>query len=57
MINGVSELELLEAIGRATPLFLADLNSVGEQLKDLVAGQRFLVIGGAGSMVTQSLKR
>ena len=50
MINGVSEKELLEAIGRKTPLFVTDLNSVDKQLKELVAGQRFLVIGGAGSI-------
>ena len=60
MINGVSEKELLRAIGREKPLFVADLDSANAQLTALVTGQRFLVIGGAGSIghaVTKEIVR
>ena len=50
MIAGVSEQQLLEAIGRTSPLFVADLKAMEPQLKELVKGRRFLVIGGAGSI-------
>ena len=50
MIAGVSEQQLLEAIGRTSPLFGADLKAMDSQLKGLVERRRFLVIGGAGSI-------
>lgn len=40
----------LELIGRDRPLFDADVSRREQQLSSLVAGGRFLVIGGAGSI-------
>lgn len=40
----------LELIGRDRPLFDADVSRHEQQLSSLVAGGRFLVIGGAGSI-------
>lgn len=44
------DLGTLKLLGRAEPLFDADLSRLGNDLKDQVAGARFLVIGGAGSI-------
>ncbi len=40
----------LQLIGRERPLFDADVSRHEQQLSSLVAGSRFLVIGGAGSI-------
>lgn len=42
--------EVLRLIGRDQPLFHQDLANHETQLKDAVAGGRFLVLGGAGSI-------
>jgi FlaA1/EpsC-like NDP-sugar epimerase len=42
--------EILSLIGRKEPLFRADLEANRELLQDAVAGGRFLVLGGAGSI-------
>lgn len=42
--------ELLELIGRDRPLFDAEVSQHEQQLSAMVAGGRFLVIGGAGSI-------
>jgi FlaA1/EpsC-like NDP-sugar epimerase len=41
---------ILDLIGRNTELFSADVLSHEKELSELVAGSRFLVIGGAGSI-------
>jgi FlaA1/EpsC-like NDP-sugar epimerase len=43
-------MNILELIGRDRPLFDADVLGHAQQLSALVAGGRFLVIGGAGSI-------
>ena len=43
-------MNILELIGRERPLFDADVLGHAHQLSALVAGRRFLVIGGAGSI-------
>ena len=43
-------MNILELIGRERPLFDADVLGHSQQLSALVAGSRFLVIGGAGSI-------
>jgi FlaA1/EpsC-like NDP-sugar epimerase len=43
-------MNILELIGRDRPLFDADVLGHGQQLSAMVAGSRFLVIGGAGSI-------
>jgi FlaA1/EpsC-like NDP-sugar epimerase len=43
-------MNILELIGRASPLFVGDLMEHAQQLSNLVAGSRFMVIGGAGSI-------
>jgi FlaA1/EpsC-like NDP-sugar epimerase len=43
-------MNILELIGRERPLFDADVLGHAQQLSALVAGSRFLVIGGAGSI-------
>ena len=43
-------MNILELIGRERPLFDADVLGHAHQLSALVAGSRFLVIGGAGSI-------
>ena len=43
-------MNILELIGRERPLFDADVLGHAQQLSTLVAGSRFLVIGGAGSI-------
>lgn len=43
-------MDLLSLIGRAEPLFDADLLRLKSELLDMVRGSRFLVIGGAGSI-------
>jgi FlaA1/EpsC-like NDP-sugar epimerase len=43
-------MNILELIGRDRPLFDADVQGHGQELSALVAGSRFLVIGGAGSI-------
>lgn len=41
---------MLDLIGRQEPLFSTDMQRLEEQLRHLVTGSRFLVIGGAGSI-------
>jgi FlaA1/EpsC-like NDP-sugar epimerase len=41
---------ILDLIGREAELFSVDVDSHEKELSDLVAGSRFLVIGGAGSI-------
>lgn len=59
--HDVTDDPILKLIGRTQPLFDRDLQSYGEQLDAAVAGARFLVIGGAGSIgaavVRQIFKR
>ena len=43
-------MDILELIGRTTPLFDVDVSSRQKELKDLVSSSSFLVIGGAGSI-------
>jgi FlaA1/EpsC-like NDP-sugar epimerase len=43
-------MNILQLIGRTTPLFDADISSQNSELARLVSGSRFLVIGGAGSI-------
>jgi FlaA1/EpsC-like NDP-sugar epimerase len=43
-------MNILDLIGRVRPLFDADVLEHAQQLSNLVAGSRFLVIGGAGSI-------
>jgi UDP-N-acetylglucosamine 4,6-dehydratase len=43
-------MNVLSLIGRTQPLFDADVTQHEEQLRGLVSGSRFLVIGGAGSI-------
>ena len=43
-------MDVLNLIGRTSPLFYSDLNGLDDKLKDLVEESRFLVIGGAGSI-------
>lgn len=45
-----SELEILNIIDRQLPLFETDLCHLEKSLHDKVAGAKFLVIGGAGSI-------
>ena len=49
-MHGSEPTSLLSLIGRTQPLFEADLATHGKQLAEQVAGNRFLVIGGAGSI-------
>lgn len=42
--------EILSDIGRARPLFTKDIAALGKELDEAIAGSRFLVIGGAGSI-------
>jgi FlaA1/EpsC-like NDP-sugar epimerase len=41
---------MLQWIGRTDPLFVEDLHRHGRAIDDAVAGARFLVVGGAGSI-------
>ena len=43
-------MNILELIGRNTPLFDADMKSCEVELADIVCNSRFLVLGGAGSI-------
>jgi FlaA1/EpsC-like NDP-sugar epimerase len=43
-------MDILKLIGRTEPLFEADISSLLKELQDLVSNNRFLVIGGAGSI-------
>ena len=43
-------MDILKLIDRTTPLFDQDISSRGKELKALVSNNRFLVIGGAGSI-------
>ena len=43
-------MNILKLIGRASPLFEADLQTHDATLREIVAASRFLVIGGAGSI-------
>ena len=42
--------EILQIIGRSSPLFDADISSAEEELSERVSSSRFLVLGGAGSI-------
>ncbi len=42
--------EILNIIGRTEPLFTEDMQRFGDAIDQAVAGRRFLVIGGAGSI-------
>ena len=44
-------MDILNLIGRTSPLFKEDVSSRTEELEALVSSSTFLVIGGAGSMV------
>ena len=43
-------MNLLKIIGRSDELFTSDVQMFSEQLREIVNGSRFLVIGGAGSI-------
>jgi FlaA1/EpsC-like NDP-sugar epimerase len=43
-------MSVLELIGRSAPLFEGDIERLDGQLREMVDGARFLVIGGAGSI-------
>ncbi|MEO3961148.1 UDP-N-acetylglucosamine 4,6-dehydratase, partial [Chromobacterium piscinae] len=43
-------MNILSLIGRKTNLFDSDISTYNDQMKGLVEGSRFLVIGGAGSI-------
>ena len=43
-------MNVLNLIGRVKPLLTNDIASFDNELKDLVQNNRFLVIGGAGSI-------
>ena len=43
-------MEILNLIGRVKPLLTSDIATFDNELKDLVQNNRFLVIGGAGSI-------
>ena len=43
-------MDILQLIGRTSPLFEDDISSRRKELEELVANSRFLVIGGAGSI-------
>ena len=43
-------MNILRLIGRTAPLFESDISSRKNELGELVAENRFLVIGGAGSI-------
>ena len=49
-------MDILEMIGRTAPLFEFDISNHQKELEDLVSNNRFLVIGGAGS-IGQSVTR
>jgi FlaA1/EpsC-like NDP-sugar epimerase len=42
--------DLIELIGRTKPLFDADITAHDRELREIVSGSRFLVIGGAGTI-------
>lgn len=48
--RGLDVLDTLPLIGRSEPLFTEDLAAHGDQLDELIAGSRFLVVGGAGTI-------
>jgi FlaA1/EpsC-like NDP-sugar epimerase len=43
-------MDILQLIGRTTPLFEVDISRRRKELEELVTNSRFLVIGGAGSI-------
>ena len=43
-------MNILSLIGRVKPLLTNDIATFDNELKDLVQNNRFLVIGGAGSI-------
>ncbi|WP_374364037.1 hypothetical protein [Cloacibacterium sp.] len=43
-------MNVLNLIGRVKPLLTNDISTFDNELKDLVQNNRFLVIGGAGSI-------
>ena len=43
-------MNILSLIGRVKPLLTKDIAAFDNELKDLVQNNRFLVIGGAGSI-------
>ena len=50
-------MSILNVIGREKVLFSSDLESSAEKLHDIISSSRFLVIGGAGSIGKQLLKK
>ncbi len=42
--------EIAKLVGRSTPLFQNDIVRIREELKNIISGSRFLVIGGAGTI-------
>lgn len=54
-------MDILRLIGRSNPLFSSDIASLDSDLRDVITGSGFLVIGGAGSIgqasVTEIFKR
>ena len=43
-------MNILDLIGRTSPLFEEDIASKAKQIEDLVSSSSFLVLGGAGSI-------
>ena len=43
-------MDLIKLIGRKQKLFTDDIERSSKEIKDMVVGSRFLVIGGAGSI-------
>ena len=43
-------MDILKLIGRTAPIFERDISDRSKDLKELVSNNRFLVIGGAGSI-------
>lgn len=43
-------MNILDLVGRESPLFATDITAYEEQLSEVVGSSRFLVIGGAGSI-------
>ena len=42
-------MDILKLVGDREPLFLDDIERLEAQLKEIISGSSFLVIGGAGS--------
>ena len=50
-------MNILALIGRENNIFDNDIRALNSRLEKLVSESRFLVIGGAGSMARQLLKK